>query len=210
LSEGVRGASPRLFAYTLPSSPVGEICIHHHIRGPAITLANGVTAGLAALDHALMLLRSGRADRALVLAVDVATPLLERLLGQPLRDSAAALLLERGADAAARGARLRGRVLGSAAAFADVPAQAAAAAAERALADAAVAASDLRRLYASDGDAAALAPLGIAAPSVAPAGELLAAGALAAAVELFSAPCASALVVASDGAGAAAAAVLAC
>ncbi len=45
------GASPRLFAYTLPSSPVGEISIHHGIRGPATTVASGLHAGLAALGE---------------------------------------------------------------------------------------------------------------------------------------------------------------
>jgi 3-oxoacyl-(acyl-carrier-protein) synthase len=98
--EGALGASPRLFAYTLPSSPVGEISIHYGVRGPATALCNGLTSGLDAIAEAVALIEHGRADRALACAADVATPLLARLLagagpspydeGPPL-DAAAAI-----------------------------------------------------------------------------------------------------------------------
>lgn len=117
--EGPAGASPRLFAYTLPSSPVGEISIHYGVRGPAIVLANGLASGVDALAEGVALVAEGRADRALVCAAEVATPLLQSIVGgPPLADAAAALVVERTADAAARGATPRARLLGAAAAFA--------------------------------------------------------------------------------------------
>jgi Beta-ketoacyl synthase, N-terminal domain len=95
LREGPAGASPRLFAYTLPSSPAGEISIHYGIRGPATTAAPGWHAGLAALAEGVQHLRSGRADRVLVVAAEVATELLKRLTGGSVRDASAAVLLGR-------------------------------------------------------------------------------------------------------------------
>jgi hypothetical protein len=89
--------SPRLFAYTLPSSPVGELSIHYKIRGPATTVTSGLTSGLDAVAEGLRLLRRGRVDRALIVCADVATPLLQQLLDAPLVDAAAAIILD-GAD----------------------------------------------------------------------------------------------------------------
>jgi acetyl-CoA acetyltransferase len=94
LREGVAGASPRLFAYTLPSSPAGEISIHYGIRGPATTACPGWQAGIAALAEGLQHLRTGRADRVIVVAAEVSSDLLMRLTGGPVRDVAAAVVLE--------------------------------------------------------------------------------------------------------------------
>jgi 3-oxoacyl-[acyl-carrier-protein] synthase II len=116
--EGAAGASPRLFAYTLPSSPVGEISIHYGVRGPTLVMANGAPSGLDALAEGVALVAEGRADRALVCAAEVATPLLSAIAGgAALVDAAAALVIERATDASARGATPRGRLAGSAAAF---------------------------------------------------------------------------------------------
>jgi hypothetical protein len=95
LKEGLAGASPRLFAYTLPSSPVGEISIHYGIRGPATTACPGWHAGLAALIEGAQHLRAGRADRVVVVAAEVATELLMQLSGGSVRDVSAAVVLER-------------------------------------------------------------------------------------------------------------------
>ena len=43
--EGAAGASPRLFAYTLPSSPVGEMSIHYGVRGPTLVMATAWPVG---------------------------------------------------------------------------------------------------------------------------------------------------------------------
>jgi 3-oxoacyl-[acyl-carrier-protein] synthase II len=117
LADFAMGASPRLFAYTLPSSPVGEVSIHFGIRGPAAAVTSGLHAGLDALRAGLRELESGRADRVLVASAEVATPLLERWLRTPLSDVGAALVLERASDAAARGATVLGRVRATAAAY---------------------------------------------------------------------------------------------
>jgi 3-oxoacyl-[acyl-carrier-protein] synthase II len=112
LAEGVRGASPRLFAYTLPSSPVGEISIHYRLRGPADTVASGRHAGLEALEAAMRLCATGRADRVLCVAAEVGSPTLARL-GLRARDAAAAILLEH------RPGRRSVRIAGAARGFGD-------------------------------------------------------------------------------------------
>lgn len=110
LKEGVRGASPRLFAYTLPSSPVGEISIHYRLRGPADTVASGRHAGLEALEAGMRLCQSGRADRLLVVAAEVGSETLDAL-GLSVRDAAAAILLD------VRGGRRAIRIAGAARGF---------------------------------------------------------------------------------------------
>jgi len=145
--EGAAGASPRLFAYTLPSSPVGEISIHYGVRGPTLVLANGLVSSVDALAEGVALVAEGRADRALVCAAEVATPLLAKLVGDSIVDAAAALVVERAADAGARGATPRGRLLAAASSFAaGARDQAVHAAIERALADADVTERAVRRV----------------------------------------------------------------
>lgn len=78
-------ASPRLFAYTLHSSPVGAVSIQHGYTGPGYTLVGSSVTGLQALCAAQDLLASRQADACLVLSCDVSV-----LPGQP--DRAAALL----------------------------------------------------------------------------------------------------------------------
>jgi hypothetical protein len=95
LARGVEAASPRLFAYTLPSSPVGEISIHHRILGPASTQVAGLVAAIDALAEGTRHLAQGRVDRVLVAAADVSTP-AGACLGTHGEDVAAALVLERG------------------------------------------------------------------------------------------------------------------
>ncbi|MEO6954241.1 MAG: beta-ketoacyl synthase N-terminal-like domain-containing protein [Polyangia bacterium] len=88
--------SPRVFAYTLPSSAVGEISIHAELTGPASTMVSGLTAGLDALREARRHLDAGRADRMLVVAADVMTPTVARLtsVALPQHDAACALFLD--------------------------------------------------------------------------------------------------------------------
>lgn len=82
--------SPRLFAYTLPSSPVGEISILHGLMGPGLAIVSGRCAGLEALDEAQQLLATEQADACLVCAAEVAQPALQN---ETLLDGAAALWL---------------------------------------------------------------------------------------------------------------------
>lgn len=88
--------SPRLFAYTLPSSPVGEVSILHGLTGPGLAVVSGRTAGLEALAEALL----GTACAAcLVVAAEVADPVLA---AEPVGDAAAALVLVRADSELAR------------------------------------------------------------------------------------------------------------
>lgn len=118
--------SPRLFAYTLPSSPVGEISIQHGVLGPGLAVVGSRAAGLEALCEALSLLRAGQASSCLVIGCDVAAPAVPELPEDAgLCDGAAALLLELGEPCDAGG----GSVLAaSAVCHPDAPAAALAAA----------------------------------------------------------------------------------
>lgn len=134
LAEGSRGASPRLFAYTLPSSPLGEITIHLGARGPAQTLTSGCHAGLEAVGHAGALCRADRADLILAVTAEVGGGTLTSL-GLHASEGAVALVLEREEIAYQRGARARAGVLDACSRFcADAPGPAATAAAEMLLA----------------------------------------------------------------------------
>ncbi len=90
--------SPRLFAYTLPSSPIGELSIQYRLRGPGLTVTMGRTSGLCALAEADLLLATHQAEACLVVAVEVAQPVLSPVL---LQDSAVALWLTRDEDSRA-------------------------------------------------------------------------------------------------------------
>jgi 3-oxoacyl-[acyl-carrier-protein] synthase II len=211
LAGGPGGASPRLFAYTLPSSPVGEVSIHYGIKGPAAAVTNGLTAGLDAIAAGLRELRQGRADRVLVAAAEVATPLLERLLGTatPLQDGSAALLFERTAQAAQRGATPRGRVLATATSYAaGARASAVAEAARRALAEADVGPGAISRVLGSAADAAAVRALGIEAAAHDEAPETLGAAPLLGIARWLRPSAGLALAVAGDPEGAGSAVIL--
>lgn len=106
-----RKPSPRLFAYTLPSSPVGELSILHGLRGPGLAVVGTRAAGLQALAEAVELLQTDQAAACLVVAAEVADPaVLDAAVSDPagrsnqaakaavLSDAAVALLLVR-ADA---------------------------------------------------------------------------------------------------------------
>jgi 3-oxoacyl-[acyl-carrier-protein] synthase II len=218
IREGALGASPRLFAYTLPSSPVGEISIHYGVRGPTMALCNGLTSGLDAFAEAVALIERGRADRVLVCAAEVATPLLARILdgaGPSLyhaapADAGAALLIERAADAAARGATPCGRLLAADAQFhAGDRAGAVGATIAQVLAAADLPAGAARRLLATPADAAYARVAGVNAPAEAAPAALGAAPLIAAARFLAAADGDElALVCAGDDSGAASAALL--
>jgi hypothetical protein len=100
-SVAARQASPRLFSYTLPSSPLGELSILYELRGPGLAIVTGRTAGLEALAEAQALLRDDRVDACLVIAAEVGAPAIPAMpdtAADQLVDGAVALLLVR-ADA---------------------------------------------------------------------------------------------------------------
>jgi 3-oxoacyl-[acyl-carrier-protein] synthase III len=104
--------SPRVFAATLPSTPVGEIAIRLGARGPLLALAQGVGSDLAALDQARRLLLAGRADLVLAGVCDaIPEHLRERYTGA-FSEGALMYVLARDERP-----RERGQVLGGGGAF---------------------------------------------------------------------------------------------
>jgi 3-oxoacyl-[acyl-carrier-protein] synthase II len=190
LSSGLTGASPRAFAATLPSSPSGELSIHLGLQGPSTTLVSGEGAGVEALGQALGDLAAGRAELMIALGVEVATPLLEQLLGRgALVDTAAAFVLETEERAAARGATPRARLLAAAQRHASTwPARSVAAAALAALEAADLPASALAQLLAPHAGLEGLRAAGASGLAVAPPPEALSVGPLLTLVEALCPP----------------------
>jgi len=108
---GPAAASPRLFAATVSNAAVGEVAIAYRLGGPAITLSAGGVSGLAAIGHALDLLRAGQAQVLVAGGMDAVEEPLERWIesgglpeGTPVGEGAGVVVLERAAHARARGA----------------------------------------------------------------------------------------------------------
>lgn len=95
--DRVGGPSPTLFAYTLPSSAIGEIAIRHRLRGPNLCWVGHEER---VMEEAGELLRRGEADACLCLACDVVTPGASSALGETPAARAAALYLRRGGEGA--------------------------------------------------------------------------------------------------------------
>jgi 3-oxoacyl-[acyl-carrier-protein] synthase II len=110
-------ASPRLFAATVSNAAAGELAIAYRLGGPAVTMTAGSVAGLAAIGHAVDLVRARQADALVAGGMDAVDAALERWLGDgglaaaaPVAEGAAVLVLERAEHARARGARALGIV----------------------------------------------------------------------------------------------------
>jgi 3-oxoacyl-(acyl-carrier-protein) synthase len=61
---------PSIFAYTLPSTVIGEICIRHRLKGPVLSLISPDTNGANVLAEAADWLRSGEAEMVLCLGIE--------------------------------------------------------------------------------------------------------------------------------------------
>ncbi|MFF2650680.1 beta-ketoacyl synthase N-terminal-like domain-containing protein [Streptomyces sp. NPDC058045] len=79
-----------------------ETAIRYRLRGPNLTVCNGGSSGLDALRWAAVLLRSGRADHVLVTGVEPDNEVTRRLVGGPVADGGAAVVLSRAGTAPAR------------------------------------------------------------------------------------------------------------
>lgn len=105
VERGADGASPLLFAQTIPSTPAGEAAIAFGLRGHAATVMAGRASGVAALAEARRALTLGRCERALVLAGDTVGPDRLRLRAArgegPCAEATVALVLAREGGAAA-------------------------------------------------------------------------------------------------------------
>ena len=123
------GATTLHFPYTSPSAVPGEVSIELGARGPYVNLTGGGPASLQALWWAARWLAEGRAERVLLLAVEVVHEVRDlfrrarRLYAEPLVEGAVALLLEAGGPGTLRWAsavagrpgsdRAVGRILGT-------------------------------------------------------------------------------------------------
>lgn len=135
--EGPAAASPFLFTESVANAAAAQIALAVGARGPNITITQREAGPWIALARAAREIQLGRAECAVVLAVDELTDLLLRMLssfralarGMPRpydrqRDGfvpsagAAALVLEPAPSLAARGRKGRARVLGGIGGFA--------------------------------------------------------------------------------------------
>jgi 3-oxoacyl-(acyl-carrier-protein) synthase len=94
---------PSLFAYTLPSTVVGEICIRYRLKGPGLCLVSPDTRGNQAVAEAADWLRQGDADACLCLSCEALDREIAAALPDHLRPRgwhAAALLLGKNQGAA--------------------------------------------------------------------------------------------------------------
>jgi 3-oxoacyl-(acyl-carrier-protein) synthase len=106
--------SPRVFAATLPSTPLGEIAIALGAAGPQLCFAQGGGSGLLALAEGRRLLLSGRAELALCGACDALPDSLRGALSFAPKDGASFFVLARGEHAPGK---RRGAILGGGSAF---------------------------------------------------------------------------------------------
>ncbi len=87
------GPSPTLFTYTLPSAPIGEIAIRHHLTGPSLCFITASRDEL--LEEAKDLLRRGEADACVCVEVEVVTAVLGELLNTAPMARARAMIMKR-------------------------------------------------------------------------------------------------------------------
>ena len=142
LVEGPESAQPFYFSECVANAAAAQVALAVGARGANVTVTQREAGPLVALARGTSEVREGRADVALVGAADEMTPLLHRVLdrfgatarptahhdeaprpfdvarnGMLAGEGAAVLVLEREADAVARGASRRVRVAGTAGAF---------------------------------------------------------------------------------------------
>lgn len=97
LESGPRLASPMAFSHSVNNMAAGLISLLLGLRGPCHTVMGGSLSLAAALDVARLLLLSGRADAALVCAVEEIDPRLAAVMpGIPVMEGAVCLTVARG------------------------------------------------------------------------------------------------------------------
>lgn len=130
LDDGPLGADPGLFPNTVYNQPAGQVSARLGLLGPTSTVSAGHASGTSALGYAAELIRTGRADRMVVLAVDLIDErvasayrglgLLTRRPGDRrlrLADATVAVVMERADVARRRNASIHAGLVGSGSAF---------------------------------------------------------------------------------------------
>ncbi|MBT2491892.1 beta-ketoacyl synthase [Streptomyces sp. ISL-96] len=105
--ESYLGTSPMLLPATSSNVVASWLAITHSLRGANLTLCNGRTSGLDAVNWARLLVGSGRVERVLVAGVEPDNPAVRHLAPEQTEffDGAAALVVESVESAASRGVR---------------------------------------------------------------------------------------------------------
>jgi 3-oxoacyl-(acyl-carrier-protein) synthase len=118
-TKGTDGLIPMLFPNTVPNAPASNASIEHGMKGPNVTFVQRFCSAEAAFQMACRFLEEDRADIILTGGVDELNPFMIeafRDLGQLRRyaegfgEGAGILVLEKGAVARNRGARIRATV----------------------------------------------------------------------------------------------------
>jgi 3-oxoacyl-[acyl-carrier-protein] synthase II len=140
MRDGPEYASPLDFANTVINAAAGQVAIWQHLRGLNSTISTGAVSGLHAIGYASQMIRAGRATRLLAGGAeeicfesflgflranllcgfgddDLPRPFDRRRGGCILGEGAGFLMLEAEDAAAARGARVLGRIEGFGAAY---------------------------------------------------------------------------------------------
>jgi len=128
VERGPEGASPMVFPNCVANAAAGHLALAFGLKGPSTTQLEREVGAFAALDQAARWLRLGFCELALVVGLDGLFPMLGTVCreagllarhGDPEKDSgrgflcgegAVAIVLERSADADARGARARAKL----------------------------------------------------------------------------------------------------
>ncbi|MFJ5819329.1 beta-ketoacyl synthase N-terminal-like domain-containing protein [Streptomyces sp. NPDC093108] len=113
-TSGVTGLSPLGLPQTSSNVIAGWVAIRYRLRGPNLTVSNGITSGLDAVAWARNLIAAGRAEAAVVVGVEPCNHVVTKILGEQSTDAAVAVVLEPADAAASRGARPRATVTGHA------------------------------------------------------------------------------------------------
>ncbi|MEU2426271.1 beta-ketoacyl synthase N-terminal-like domain-containing protein [Streptomyces sp. NPDC007851] len=116
-AESYLATSPMMLPATSSNVVASWVAITHGLRGANLTLCNGPTSGLDAVNWARLLIAAGRVERMLVVGVEPDNPAVRHVTdaseadpdgtgGAPdLFDGAVALVIESSASAGARGVR---------------------------------------------------------------------------------------------------------
>jgi 3-oxoacyl-[acyl-carrier-protein] synthase II len=133
LEKGDRGVSPLFVTMMMPNAPAGTIAIRHNARGPGFSVASACATGAHAIGEAARMVARGEADAVVAGGTEatlngltiaafrslgalsragVSRPFDARRDGFVMGEGAGALILEAEEHARARGAAIRGRIVG--------------------------------------------------------------------------------------------------